>query len=186
MDVGRAALITAGAAAATCAVDRALKVAVEHTLDEGEHTRGPLGIHLVRRTNDRGIGGSSQDSHPNGLLMAAILGWLDRLRQRTRRDAEEVRRAAARFHRLTDSGVFGVAMGSLDGRFTYANDAFLKLTGSAIRDDVKAAGYFVFSPALGPEGRQLVVNRGYEPARAYKAASGVNEIVGAVRFPEQQ
>jgi lipoprotein signal peptidase len=71
VDVGRAALITAGAAAATFAVDRALKVAVEHTLDEGEHTRGPLGIRIVRRTNDRGIGGSARDAHPDGLLMAA-------------------------------------------------------------------------------------------------------------------
>jgi lipoprotein signal peptidase len=50
MDVGRAALITAGAAATTFVVDRALKVAVEHGLDEGAHAR-PLGIPITRRTN---------------------------------------------------------------------------------------------------------------------------------------
>lgn len=70
-------------------------------------------------------------------------------------------------------------------QFLKQSDALVYTSGSAIRDDVKAAGYFVFSPALGPEGRQLVVNRGYVPARAYPAASGVIEIVGAVRFPEQ-
>src|SRR4051794_13774923 len=50
MDVGRAAMITAGAAAGTFAVDRALKAVVEQRLDEGEHAR-PLGIRVVRRTN---------------------------------------------------------------------------------------------------------------------------------------
>ena len=70
-------------------------------------------------------------------------------------------------------------------QFLKQSDALVYTSGSAIRDDVKAAGYFVFSPALGPEGRQLVVNRGYVPARAYPAAGGVIDIVGAVRFPEQ-
>jgi lipoprotein signal peptidase len=71
MDVGRAALITAGAAATTFAVDRALKVAVEHGLDEGEQATGPLGIHLIRRTNGRGIGGSEQGGGTNAGLLAA-------------------------------------------------------------------------------------------------------------------
>jgi cytochrome oxidase assembly protein ShyY1 len=70
-------------------------------------------------------------------------------------------------------------------QFLKQSDALVYTSGSAIRDDVKAAGYFVFSPALGPEGRQVVVNRGYVPARSYPAAAGVIEIVGAVRFPEQ-
>ena len=70
-------------------------------------------------------------------------------------------------------------------QFLKQSDALVYTSGSALRDDAKAAGYFVFSPALGPEGRQVVVNRGYVPARAYPAASGVVEIVGAVRFPEQ-
>jgi cytochrome oxidase assembly protein ShyY1 len=70
-------------------------------------------------------------------------------------------------------------------QFLKQSDALVYTSGSAIRDDVKTAGYFVFSPALGPDGKQLVVNRGYVPARAYPAAGGVIEIVGAVRFPEQ-
>ena len=70
-------------------------------------------------------------------------------------------------------------------QFLKQSDALVYTGGSTIRDDVKAPGYFVFSPALGPEGRQVVVNRGYVPARAYPAASGVIEIVGTVRFPEQ-
>lgn len=71
MDVGRAALITAGAAAATFAVDHGLKVAVEHALDEGEHASGPLGIQLIRRTNDRGMTGSGDDGTHAGVLVAA-------------------------------------------------------------------------------------------------------------------
>jgi cytochrome oxidase assembly protein ShyY1 len=70
-------------------------------------------------------------------------------------------------------------------QFLKQSDALVYTSGSPLRDDVKAAGYFVFSPALGPEGRQVVVNRGYVPARAYPAAAGVIEIVGTVRFPEQ-
>jgi cytochrome oxidase assembly protein ShyY1 len=63
-------------------------------------------------------------------------------------------------------------------------DALVYTSGSQIRDDVQGAGYFVFSPALGLDGKQVVINRGYVPARAYPAASGVIEIVGTVRFPE--
>ena len=56
-------------------------------------------------------------------------------------------------------------------QFLKQSDALVYTSGSAIRDDVKVAGYFVFSPALGPEGRQVVVNRGYVPARAYPASA---------------
>lgn len=69
--VGRAALITAGAAAATFAVDRALKVGVEHALDEGEQLRGPLGIRIRRQPNEHGIVGSKPGSSTHaGLLVA--------------------------------------------------------------------------------------------------------------------
>ncbi len=67
--VGRAALITAGAAAATFTVDRAFKVAVEHALDEGEQVRGPLGIRIRRQPNEHGIAGSD----PNGTTHAGLL-----------------------------------------------------------------------------------------------------------------
>jgi lipoprotein signal peptidase len=69
--VGRAALITAGAAAATFAVDRALKVAVEHVLDEGEQVRGPLGIRIRRQHNEYGIAGTEQGSGANTALLVA-------------------------------------------------------------------------------------------------------------------
>ncbi|MCW2920665.1 MAG: hypothetical protein JWL76_539 [Thermoleophilia bacterium] len=69
--VGRAALITAGAAAATIAVDRVLKVAVEHTLDEGEQVNGPLGIRIRRQPNRHGIAGADQGSGANLALLLA-------------------------------------------------------------------------------------------------------------------
>src|SRR6187431_471798 len=69
--VGRAALITAGAAAATIAVDRVLKVVVEHTLDEGEQVHGPLGIRIRRQPNQHGISGSEQGSGANLALLLA-------------------------------------------------------------------------------------------------------------------
>ncbi|MCW2926811.1 MAG: hypothetical protein JWM86_779 [Thermoleophilia bacterium] len=73
--VGRAALITAGAAAGTIVVDRALKVAAEHALDEGERARGPLGTRLVRRTNEAGIA-SASNSDGLGRAMIGVGGLL--------------------------------------------------------------------------------------------------------------
>jgi lipoprotein signal peptidase len=69
--VGRAALITAGAAAATFAVDRALKVGVEHALDEGEQVHGPLGIRIRRQVNEHGIAGSDPAGSTNAALLVA-------------------------------------------------------------------------------------------------------------------
>jgi surfeit locus 1 family protein len=63
-------------------------------------------------------------------------------------------------------------------------DALVYTSGSAIRDDVKGTGYFVFSPARLPCGQQVVVNRGFVPNRTYPAASGPQDIVGAVRWRE--
>lgn len=69
--VGQAALLTAGAAAATYAVDRSLKVAVEHAFDEGEQVHGPLGIRLRRRTNRHGVAGLPAPGGANGALLLA-------------------------------------------------------------------------------------------------------------------
>jgi lipoprotein signal peptidase len=44
-------MLTAGAATAAFAVDRASKLVVEHTLEEGERADGPLGTSIVRRSN---------------------------------------------------------------------------------------------------------------------------------------
>jgi len=103
-------------------------------------------------------------------------------------------RLKARVARLTSESLGQTDVGSSFNQrhpqlarvqFLKQSDALVYTSGSSLRDDVKGAGYFVFSPAFGPDGKQVVVNRGYVPARAYPAAGGVIEIVGAVRFPEQ-
>ena len=68
--------------------------------------------------------------------------------------------------------------------FPKANDALVYTGGSAIRDDVKGTGYFVFSPARLASGQQVVVNRGYVAGRPYPAVAGPQDIVGALRWPE--
>jgi len=65
-----------------------------------------------------------------------------------------------------------------------ADDALAYTSGSALRDDVKSPGYFVFSPVLLPSGQLIVVNRGYTPDRSYPRPTGSEEIVGAIRWPE--
>jgi cytochrome oxidase assembly protein ShyY1 len=66
-----------------------------------------------------------------------------------------------------------------------ADDALVFTSGSALRDDVKAPGYFVFTPArLAGDGR-VVVNRGYVTDRNYPALAAHQEIVGVLRWPEQ-
>jgi surfeit locus 1 family protein len=68
--------------------------------------------------------------------------------------------------------------------FPKTSDALVYTSGSAIRDDVKGAGYFVFSPARLPNGQQVVVNRGFVPDRAYPAVAGAVDIIGTLRWPE--
>ena len=68
--------------------------------------------------------------------------------------------------------------------FLKDSDALVYTSGSTIRDDVKGAGYFVFSPAHLPNGQQVVVNRGFVPSRAYPAQSGPQDIIGSIRWPE--
>src|SRR4029078_7941979 len=68
--------------------------------------------------------------------------------------------------------------------FPKTSDALVYTSGSAIRDDVKGAGYFVFIPARLPNGQQVVVNRGFVPGRSYPEVAGPQDIVGAVRWRE--
>jgi cytochrome oxidase assembly protein ShyY1 len=68
--------------------------------------------------------------------------------------------------------------------FSKSGDALVYTSGSAIRDDVKGTGYFVFSKARLPGGQQVVINRGFVPNRTYPEASGPQDIVGAVRWRE--
>jgi cytochrome oxidase assembly protein ShyY1 len=73
-------------------------------------------------------------------------------------------------------------------RVEFLNDAkpaYLYTGASALRDDVKQPGYFVFAPARLPDGRIVVVNRGYVLMdRQQETPAGPAEIVGFIRWPE--
>jgi cytochrome oxidase assembly protein ShyY1 len=64
------------------------------------------------------------------------------------------------------------------------NDALVYTSGSALRDDVKTPGYFVFTPARLADGGSIVINRGYVPGKSYARLDGAQEIVGSLRWPE--
>lgn len=63
-------------------------------------------------------------------------------------------------------------------------DALVYTSSSALRDDVKAPGYFVFDAARLPGGQHVVVNRGYTRDWQYPVRTGPGEIVGYLRWPE--
>jgi cytochrome oxidase assembly protein ShyY1 len=63
-------------------------------------------------------------------------------------------------------------------------DAMVYTPNSTMRDDVKAPGYMVFAPARLADGSQIVVDRGLVPDRSYPKGEGIQEIVGAIRWPE--
>ncbi len=65
-----------------------------------------------------------------------------------------------------------------------AKPAFVYTGGSALRDDIKSPGYFVFAPARAPGGQIVVVNRGYTTQTEAKPVSGALDLVGYLRFPE--
>jgi len=64
------------------------------------------------------------------------------------------------------------------------DDALVYTSGSALRDDVKSPGYFVFMPARLPGGATIVINRGYVPGRPAPRLQGPQDIVGSLRWPE--
>ena len=71
-------------------------------------------------------------------------------------------------------------------RADFRSDAALVFTsGSALRDDVKAPGYFVLMAGRLPGGEHIVVNRGYAKERPGALPSGPQEIVGVLRWPDQ-
>lgn len=63
-------------------------------------------------------------------------------------------------------------------------DALVYAANSALRDDVKTPGYFVFAPARLSDGSRIAINRGYVPDKAYPIPFGQQEIVGYLRWPE--
>jgi len=66
-----------------------------------------------------------------------------------------------------------------------AKPAYLYTGASALREDVKQPGYFLFIPARLPDGSVIVVNRGYVPMdRQQDKADGTIDIVGYIRWPE--
>ncbi len=74
-------------------------------------------------------------------------------------------------------------------KFTAAyknEDDVLLYTGkSALRADIREPGYFIFAPVTLPDGRRVVVNRGYLATDSYPGRAGTEEITGYIRFPEQ-
>jgi surfeit locus 1 family protein len=64
-------------------------------------------------------------------------------------------------------------------------DTYAYVAGSALRDDIKAPGYFVFRPARLPDGRIVAINRGYVPLDyATQSPAGTVELTGYLRWPE--
>src|SRR3954470_13231096 len=51
----------------------------------------------------------------------------------------------------------------LRGEFVGDREGRVYTAGSALRDDIKAPGYFAFAPARLADGSVVVVNRGYVP-----------------------
>ena len=68
--------------------------------------------------------------------------------------------------------------------FGGTKDALVYTSGSALRDDVKSPGYFVFAPARLADGSRAVVDRGYVPDKTYPQLAGSQDIVGVLRWPE--
>ena len=115
-------------------------------------------------------------------LIAAMTSRLDRPAQplpasaqwkTLRQDADEFRRVA------------------VAATFTPGEEALVYSPGSALRDDVKGPGYFVFAPAKLADGSTIVVDRGFVPlerkaiiGQPQGEASGTVNVVGYLRWPE--
>lgn len=68
--------------------------------------------------------------------------------------------------------------------FVNMSPAYFYTGGSALRDDVKAPGYFMFVPARLASGQLVVINTGYVPDPQFPWTGGSAEIVGYLRWPE--
>jgi cytochrome oxidase assembly protein ShyY1 len=79
----------------------------------------------------------------------------------------------------------------LKAEFLPGREAVVYTSGSALRPDMKAPGYFVFAPARASAGPVVVVNRGFTPDRRWPTdqdakPSGLIDMVGALRWPEPE
>ena len=77
--------------------------------------------------------------------------------------------------------------------FLAGEEALVYSSGSSLRPDATGPGYWVFAPARLTGGSIVVVNRGFVPegrqdrkSRAGGQPSGVVDIVGVMRWPEQR
>jgi surfeit locus 1 family protein len=75
--------------------------------------------------------------------------------------------------------------------FLEGQEALVYTSGSPLRPDVKAPGYWVFAPAQLSGGSIVLINRGYVPLDAKEPATraegkpkGIVEVVGMMRWPE--
>lgn len=74
----------------------------------------------------------------------------------------------------------------LHGDFLPVPDTYAYVAGSALRNDIKEPGYFVFRPIRLADGKLVAVNRGYVPLEYMKQTpAGPADIVGYIRFPEK-
>jgi len=77
--------------------------------------------------------------------------------------------------------------------FIEGQEALVYTAGSALRDDVKGPGYWVFAPARLAGGSVVIVNRGFVPldrkepaSRPGGATQGSVDLVGVMRWPESR
>lgn len=77
--------------------------------------------------------------------------------------------------------------------FIAGEEALVYSAGSALRSDVKGPGYWLFAPARVAGGSVVVINRGFVPldrkdpaSRAGGTPTGLVEVVGAMRWPENR
>jgi len=74
----------------------------------------------------------------------------------------------------------------LTGEYLPVRDTYAYVAGSALRNDIKEPGYFVFRPMKLANGRIVAINRGYVPLEYMEQTpAGPAEVVGYIRFPEK-
>jgi surfeit locus 1 family protein len=74
----------------------------------------------------------------------------------------------------------------LHGAFIPGQSALVFTSGSALRPDITAPGYWVLSPFRANDGRIVVVNRGYVAGtNAPPPPSGDVDLAGALRWPDE-